>query len=112
MIDENKICEEARLYVGESWYIDAKQIAYGCFVDGATWAQEEFVSDLWHDGAEEPNPELSAWLVAETGTDSYECFKYGGFNKDGGQTWHNEAEKGHIIRWCYLSDILPKNDNK
>lgn len=81
---------------------------YASFVDGAQWAQQEFVKSLWHDASEEPDAKRDAWLVMQTGKDLIEVHKYGGFNKDGGQTWQQQAERGFVIRWAYLSDILPK----
>lgn len=80
------------------------------YIEGANWAIKEFSEDLWHDAMEEPNPKLNAWIIMQTDKDSWCIVKYGGYNEDGGQTWQREAEKGHTLRWCYLSDILPQEE--
>ncbi len=73
---------------------------------------QEFVKSLWHDATEEPDVKLDAWLIMQTGKDLYETVKYGGYNEDGGQAWQQQAKKGNILRWCYLSDLLPKEGGK
>lgn len=124
MIDKKKMEEAAKAYEkkvnAECKKLNDK-LSYGknefsftykspdaCFADGANWAIKEFLQPLWHDAMEEPNPNLNAWIIMQSGADSWEIVKYGGYNKDGGQTWQREAEKGHVLRWCYLPDILPQ----
>lgn len=65
---------------------------------------------LWHPAAEEPDPTLDAYLLMQTCPDAFECFKYGGYNTDGGQTWEKTASRLGWGRWCYIKDILPKGD--
>lgn len=105
MTQKEKLKEATEKYLEEEGY---KPYIEKAFQDGAQWAQEEFIKSQWHDASEEPNAKLDAWLIMQTGKDLYETVKYAGYNKDGGQTWQRQAEKGYIIRWAYLDDILPK----
>lgn len=105
MIDEKKINRATEDYLEEEGY---KPYIEQAFIDGINWAQKEFVKSLWHDASEEPDAKLDAWLIMQTGKDLFETVKYGGYNEDGGQTWQQQAKKGNILRWCYLSDLLPK----
>lgn len=108
MIDEQTITREAYKY-GNGWTnIIARSSSVDGFQNGARWAQKEVINSLWHDAAEEPDASLDAWIVMQTGKDFIEVHKYGGFNADGGQTWQQQAEKGFVIRWAYLSDLMPK----
>ncbi len=97
--------DSAEPYMAEMY--DKRQLMHAVGL-GVHWAIEEFLKGLWHDASEEPNPQLNAWIVLQSGKDLWEIVKYSGYNEDGCQTWQREAEKGHILRWCYLSDILPQ----
>ncbi len=103
------MCEASREWFKESPYNDndsARTVYLGGFRGGVIWAQDEVVKKLWHDAMEEPNPKLNAWIIMQSDKDSWCIVKYGGYNKDGGQTWQREAEKGHVLRWCYLQQTL------
>ncbi len=98
------IAEAAESYAKATWDSEKEQFAgQDGFQTGALWMQLMYQENLWHDATEEPDPTLDAWIVMQTGEDLWETVKYGGYNKDGGQTWQKEAEKRHIIRWAYLS---------
>lgn len=67
------------------------------------------ITHLWHPAEEEPAPALDAYLLMQNGPDSFECFKYGGYPTEGGQTWAKCAKRLGWGRWCYIKDILPNN---
>lgn len=52
----------------------------------------------WHDGHEEPDASLDAWIIIQIGDDSYETVKYAGYDTDY-MTWEQNRD---IIRWMYL----------
>ncbi len=110
MIDEKKIEEAAMTaYATGTFTPTEERFASMCgFKEGVKWAQKEFINSLWHGASEEPDAKQDAWLIMQTGKDLFETVKYGGYNEDGGQTWQQQAKKGNILRWCYLSDLLPK----
>ncbi len=95
-------------YISTNFGLDREETNREIFERGAEWAQKDFINSLWHDATKEPDAKLDAWLIMQTGKDLYETVKYGGYNEDGGQTWQQQAKKGNILRWCYLSDLLPK----
>lgn len=54
-MDIKKIKNAAYEYTDENWVGDFRWASsFEGFVDGAIWAQDEFVNDLWHDGASTP----------------------------------------------------------
>ncbi len=109
MTEKKFIDRAAAAHAKAVWKFGEEQFAcMDGFHSGAKWMALRFPRDLWHDATEEPDPTLNAWIIMQTGKDSWCIVKYGGYNKDGGQTWQREAEKGYVLRWCYLSDILPK----
>lgn len=86
----------------------AKNSTVQGFYKGAYFGIDEFKKSLWHDASEEPKKgEL--------------CLVYGRYVYEGvsrmdyvAYTWLEDCDyvpQGDnytIIRWCYLSDILPK----
>lgn len=98
MIDDKKIEEAANEYsqdnCGYSYDIE-KLLA---FEQGAKWAIDEFLKDLWHPISEEPKE--SIFMLSE-----YEKGKYYAqyFDKNRGG-WRNKR----LIRWLNIDDLLPK----
>ena len=81
---------------------------------GAQWAQKEFVKSLWHDASEKPNQ--YEMIVAITGgMDSLTNFDAEVYNfpfKMSKGDWVYLVDQDGIVRWCYLSDLLPKEGGK
>ena len=98
MIDDKKIEEAANEYsqdnCGYSYDIE-KLLA---FEQGAKWAIDEFLKDLWHPVSEEPKE--SVFMLSE-----YEKGKFYAnyFDKNRGG-WSNNR----LIRWLNIDDLLPK----
>ncbi len=111
MIDKKKIEEAAQGYCDATYgTLNTSPLIVEGFKQGADWTIKEYPKSLWHDAGEEPYPPARiAWIIMQTGKDSWEIVKHDGY-RDGGQTWQNEAKKGHISRWCYLEDLLTPED--
>ena len=101
MIDEKKITEAVDAYIGYP-----KEVGEGvdvsmrrdAFREGAKWFKEA----LWHDAKEEPDKHkfvLVQWFyMGRYGADMIKRTYY----------WQGYIEEYHIIKWCYIDDLLPK----
>lgn len=123
MIDDKKIEEAAReaadLYEQDlpimSYYEDTEvdgqhhfcqEFGAELFKDGAKWAINEFLKDLWHPKTEEPDKSKSDIITLGFDNDAYLQFKESIlWNKE---SWRHSISRCQIIKWAYLSNILPK----
>ena len=107
MIDDKKIEEAARRYseVTDCDKEEALLIEEG-FKEGANWAINEFLKNLWHPNTEEPDKSKSDIITLGFDNDAYLQFKESVlWNKE---SWRHSISRCQIIKWAYLSDILPK----
>lgn len=123
MIDEKKI-EEAAQGAADLYEQDLPIMSYNedtevdgqhhfcqefgaeLFKDGAKWAIQEFLKDLWHPAEEEPDKSKSDIITLGFDNDAYLQFKESIlWNKE---SWRHSISRCQIIKWAYLSDILPK----
>ena len=107
MIDDKKIEDAARYYCNNRYPAsqDAPFIAEG-FRHGAKWAINEFLKDLWHPNTDEPDKSKSDIITLGFDNDAYLQFKeYILWNEE---SWRHSISRCQIIKWAYLSDILPK----
>lgn len=126
MIDENKIREAAKGYCDEL-ALSSKTCVFteDAFVEGAKWAQEEFVRSLWHeempDLAEIPLYKDKLTLdkrgfplrYAEILTDEMQRISIWSDYLYSEEDWQRYYVKPYgINRWCYVSDFLPKKPKK
>lgn len=104
MIDEKKITEAVNAYIGYPHEVDDGTIVSlqrKAFRAGAEW----FKQSLWHDANEEP--ELNEKLVLQ-------CTNYMGdidYEVDTNNSiipWKGFVISYRLLKWCYLSDLLPK----
>lgn len=126
MIDDKKIEEAARgaadLYeqdlpimsYEEDTEVDGQhhfcqEFGTELFKDGAHWAINEFLKDLWHNASEKPVMSEHGMILVEL-NDITAC-KY--------SLWRSTTtyeclcnNKGYIRRWLYLEDILLKGGEK
>lgn len=80
------------------------------FRAGANWAINEFLKDLWHPNTEEPDKSKSDIITLGYYDDAYLQFKESIiWNKE---SWRHSISRNHIIEWAYLSDILPRKEEK
>lgn len=98
MIDDKKIEEAANEYsqdnCGYSYDIE-KLLA---FEQGAKWAIDEFLKDLWHPISEEPKK--SIFMLSEYEKGKY----YANYFDKNIRGWSNQR----LIRWLNIDDLLPK----
>lgn len=120
MIDENKIEEAKKAYIADKkilGIIAMNDLACG-FKEGANWAINEFLKDLWHNGEEMPKKKnkhilmyYESYSVGERELDHDEYYDLCHTGKDGfdENTWEmfcNEA--GWCSKWLYIDDLFPK----
>ena len=80
------------------------------FKDGAKWAIQEFLKDLWHPAEEEPDKSKSDIITLGFDNDAYLQFKESILWNE--ESWRHSISRCQIIKWAYLSDILPKEGGK
>lgn len=106
MIDDKKIETVANEYsqdnCGYSYNIN-KLLA---FKAGAKWAINEFLKDLWHPNTEEPDKSKGDIITLGFDNDAYLQFKESILWNE--ESWRHSISRCQIIKWAYLSDILPK----
>lgn len=77
---------------------------------GAKWAINEFLKNLWHQNIEEPDKNKSDIITLGFDDDAYLQFKESIlWNKE---SWRHSIRRCQIIKWAYLSDILPKEGDE
>lgn len=109
MIDDKKIEEAATNYAQDGYnnYDDNIQsIIEEAFKSGAKWMQEEFLKDLWHPNTEEPDKSKSDIITLGFDNDAYLQFKESILWNE--ESWRHSISRCQIIKWAYLSNILPK----
>lgn len=86
---------------------------------GAKWMQEEFLKDLWHPASEEPDVRHKTIIcLYEDGDirqdyDVYdEAITHDTFLGIGKFNWNDYAENEEIKKWCYATDLLPKEEGE
>ena len=113
MIDENEIDIAARAqalskHINETAYFQLRSIED--FKDGARWAINEFLKNLWHPNTEEPDKSKSDIITLGFDNDAYLQFKESILWNE--ESWRHSISRCQIIKWAYLSDILPKKGDK
>lgn len=113
MIDDKKIEEAARDYINKNGYF-VKYDEDPCvdiefaYKEGAKWAINEFLKELWHPASEEPKKVKNLLLETtyEYGNPIYHLIKYmpNGNNACAWREWYKGA---HVSRWLYIEDLLP-----
>lgn len=123
MIDEKKIEEAANLcrfeviasmhnpYQCFEEEVDAQtDLIENSFISGAKWAINEFLKDLWHPNTEEPDKSKSDIITLGFDNDAYLQFKESILWNE--ESWRHSISRCQIIKWAYLSDILPKEEGE
>lgn len=107
MIDDKKIEDAARYYCNNRYPAsqDTPFITEG-FRHGANWAINEFLKDLWHPNTDEPDKSKSDIITLGFDNDAYLQFKESILWNE--ESWRHSISRCQIIKWAYLSDILPK----
>ena len=114
MIDDKKIEEAANKHIEteyaryNSGEVEEEMICLrgkDSFKEGAKWAINEFLKDLWHDVDE--IPKRAKAFIFECGDYSMNYHIGKMFNPN---DYKKNTEIWHMNRWCYLEDILPKQE--
>ena len=117
MIDKYKIAKAARQIsekVVDAKGFDDSKPTHLAFLDGhidgfnagAKWAINEFLKNLWHPNTEEPDKSKSDIITLGFDNDAYLQFKESILWNE--ESWRHSISRCQIIKWAYLSDILPK----
>ena len=79
------------------------------FKDGAKWAINEFLKDLWHPVSEEPeeNKKLLVQYTNYMVEDDYEIDMNIPY-----VSWRYLVTTYNFKKWCYIEDLLPKGGEK
>lgn len=109
MINDKEIDIAARAqalskHINETAYFQLRSIED--FKDGARWAINEFLKNLWHPNTEEPDKSKSDIITLGFDNDAYLQFKESILWNE--ESWRHSISRCQIIKWAYLSDILPK----
>ena len=70
--------------------------------------KEELLKDLWHPNTEEPDKSKSDIITLGFDNDAYLQFKESILWNE--ESWRHSISRCQIIKWAYLSDILPKQE--
>ena len=112
MIDDKKIEEAARDYINKNGYFVkydedpcvAIELAYK---EGAKWAVNGFLEDLWHPASEEPR-EFAEVLAEAKITESINTYLSFKRNDAMFKNWAAYSSGANITRWLYVDDLFPK----
>lgn len=107
MIEEKKIEEAKKSFIADKKILGImamNDLACG-FKEGAKWAINEVLKNLWHDVDE--IPKRAKAFIFECGDYSMNYHVGMMFNPN---DYKKNAEIWHMNRWCYLEDILPKQE--
>lgn len=120
MIDNKKIEEAAKQYSEKSYISGYFQACYkDAFMDGAKWAINELLKNLWHPASEEPDVRHKTIIcLYDDGNirqdyDVYdEAITHDTFLGIDKFNWNDYAENEEIKKWCYATDLLPKEEGE
>ena len=104
MIDDKKIESAARRYseVTDCDKREALLIEEG-FKEGANWAINDFLKNLWHQKDEEPEG-YDEWILLH-----YSAFNYYSLSQvKYFKSWKEFVERAPIENWLYIDDLLQK----
>lgn len=105
MIDEKKIRNAAIRCFNQNCIAPAAGVMKRGFIYGAKWAQEEFVKSLWHDASEEPL--IDKPILIEYIADKKKKYT---FSSNRPSSWEDYVSKFNWSKYCYIEDILPKQE--
>ena len=104
MIDDKKIEAAARRYseVTDCDKQEALLIEEG-FREGANWAINDFLKELWHQTNNEPEG-YDEWILLHYSVGNY----YSLAQVKDFKSWKGFVEKMPIDGWLYIDDLFPK----
>lgn len=111
MIDDKKIEEGARDYINKNGYF-VKYDEDPCvdiefaYKEGAKWAINEFLKDLWHQTDEQPEG-YDEWILLHYNVGNF----YSLAQVKDFKSWEGFVERAPIEKWLYIDDLLPKKED-
>lgn len=110
MIDDKKIEEVIKDYVKYSSVEDEYPGTEGeAFRQGANWAINEFLKDLWHPVYKVPeNDRYILWEEKYSGVKSIMFYNATKYNTCYDEPWNSKVASLNITRWLYIDDLLLK----
>lgn len=108
MIDEKKIEEAKKSFIADKKILGVmamNDLACG-FKEGAKWAINEFLKDLWNDASEEPNHEsIRTYILGETKASESGVLP---MLLRPNTNWKEFVVSHGVTHWLYVDDLLPK----
>ena len=99
MIDDNNIKSAAQGYCDATYgTLDDHPLIAEAFRQGANWAINEFLKDLWHSADEEPE---KFRIILYTGGSINTAMLIR-------NNWNTKVCLLEIKKWCYIDDLFPK----
>ena len=105
MIDEKKIEEAKKSFIADKKLLGVmamNDLACG-FKEGAKWAINKFLKDLWHQINKEPEG-YDEWILLHYSVGNY----YSLAQVKEFKSWEEFVERAPIKEWLYLDDLFPK----
>ena len=114
MIDDNKIEEaavkSANYLKGICDFTVINAFEEG-FKEGAKWAINEFLKDLWHPVSEEPRKDVS--IIVETHNDkNMFYYAWNRWQDNFYPSWNDAIICSRVSRWLYIDDLLSKKGDE
>ncbi len=95
--------EEKKAIAGNKYYPDDVN-GYYAFLHGAEWS-DKHPKNVWHDASEEPRYNQ---LMLGIDSDGVSIYKWCGQ----GDSWNDFCGINELVKWAYISDLLPKGDER
>ena len=105
MIDEKKIEEAKKSFIADKKILGVmamNDLACG-FKEGAKWAINEFLKDLWHPAGEKPVG-YDEWILLHYNVGNY----YSLAQVKEFKSWKGFVERAPIEEWLYIDDLFKK----
>ena len=114
MIDDNKIEEaavkSANYLKGICDFTVINAFEEG-FKEGAKWAVNELLNDLWHPVSEEPRKDVS--IIVETHNDkNMFYYAWNRWQDNFYPSWNDAIICSRVSRWLYIDDLLSKKGDE
>ena len=101
MIREEQIISEAKKYYRDSIN------CHNAFLHGVEWS-DKYPVNVWHEASEKPR--AKEWILIQFSGGDYEALA---LDELGVETWSDWRCKNYkVIRWAYISDLLPKGGER
>ena len=106
MIDKNKIKSAAQGYCDATYStLNTNPFIAEAFRQGAKWAINEFLKNLWNPASKEPEENRNILVEHKCGDLHYHTENYDCYYED---PWDFKVRILNITRWCYIDDLFPK----